>query len=97
MVAPITAAERATLATALPRWSLVPDRDALHRRWVFSDFNAAFGFITRVALLAEPHQHHPEWSNVWTRVDITLTTHDVGGLSARDAAMAAAIDGMLQD
>ncbi len=94
MVAPITAAERATLATALPRWSLVPDRDALHQRWVFSDFNAAFGFITRVALLAEQHQHHPEWSNVWNRVDITLTTHDAGGLSLRDLHLATAIDAL---
>jgi 4a-hydroxytetrahydrobiopterin dehydratase len=58
----------------------------------FADFNAAFGFMTRVALVAEKLDHHPEWSNVWNRVTITLTTHDAGGLSGRDLALAEAID-----
>ena len=67
-------------------------RDAIARRFVFPDFSAAFGFMTRVALLAEAADHHPEWSNVYNRVDILLTTHECGGLSARDVAMARAID-----
>ncbi|MDG6719360.1 4a-hydroxytetrahydrobiopterin dehydratase [Staphylococcus aureus] len=67
----------------------------MSRRFVFSDFNEAFGFMTRVSLLAEKADHHPEWSNVWNRVDIVLTTHDAGGLSARDIAMAEAIDALV--
>ena len=61
------------------------------RRFTFADFSEAFAFMTRVALLAEKADHHPEWSNVWNRVDITLTTHDAGGLSARDVDLAKAI------
>ena len=92
MPARLTAAERGTLATTLPAWRILPDRDAIARSFTFADFSAAFGFMARVALLAEQHNHHPEWSNVWNRVDITLTTHDAGGLSALDLALAAAID-----
>lgn len=73
-------------------WSPVPGRDAAHKSFKFADFNAAFGFMTRVALAAEKTDHHPEWSNVYNRVEITLTTHDAGGLSARDAALARAIE-----
>ena len=62
------------------------------RRFVFADFAEAWGFMTRVALLAEKADHHPEWSNVWNKVDITLSTHDAGGLSARDIELAKAID-----
>jgi 4a-hydroxytetrahydrobiopterin dehydratase len=62
----------------------------------FADFSEAFAFMTRVALLAEKADHHPEWSNVWNRVDILLTTHDAGGLSTRDIAMAQAIDALIQ-
>ena len=76
----------------LPHWRAAEGRDAIVRSFKFADFNAAFGFITRVALLAEQHQHHPEWSNVWNRVDITLTTHDAGGRSLRDLHLATAID-----
>ena len=68
--------------------------EGLTRRFIFPDFVAAFGFMTRVALLAEKADHHPEWSNVYNRVDILLTTHDAGGLSERDIAMARAIDAM---
>jgi 4a-hydroxytetrahydrobiopterin dehydratase len=85
-------AERAGLAERLPGWRLVEGRDAIARRFEFADFSAAWGFMARVALLAERMGHHPEWSNVWNRVDIVLTTHDAGGLSARDVALAEAID-----
>jgi 4a-hydroxytetrahydrobiopterin dehydratase len=91
-IALLTAAERAALPTRLPAWSLAPGRDAITRTFRFTDFNAAFGFMARVALLAEKHDHHPEWFNVWNRVEITLSTHDAGGLSLRDVALAEAID-----
>lgn len=91
-LAKLTDAERATLGVRLPDWSMVPGRDAIQRRFTFADFNAAFGFMARVALLAERQDHHPEWFNVWNRVDITLSTHDAGGLSLRDIALAEAID-----
>jgi 4a-hydroxytetrahydrobiopterin dehydratase len=86
---------RAALSITLPHWHRLPDRDAIHRAWRFADFNAAWGFMARVALLAEKHDHHPEWSNVWNRVEITLSTHDAGGLSARDVALAQAIDALV--
>lgn len=94
MTKKLTDADRAELAATLPGWSLVEGRDALHRRMVFADFSHAWGFMSRVALLAEAAQHHPEWSNVWNRVDITLTTHDAGGLSDKDVALALAINGL---
>ena len=86
--------EVAALLTELPDWTLRADGKALERSFKFADFNAAFGFMTRVALYADKHDHHPEWSNVYNRVEITLTTHDAGGLSARDAAMARALAAM---
>lgn len=92
MVPPLTAAERAALPTTLPSWALVAGRDAIERRWAFPDFRAAFGFMAQVALLAEQHDHHPEWSNVYGRVHVVLTTHDAGGLSLRDVRLARAID-----
>ena len=73
----------------LPGWTAVEGRDAITRRFSFRDFNAAFGFMTRVALYADKADHHPEWFNVYNRVEITLTTHDAGGISVRDAAMVA--------
>ncbi len=84
--------ERVALASRLPRWAMTPDRDAIHRSFRFADFSEAWGFMARVALLAQAQDHHPEWSNVYSRVEITLTTHDAGGLSARDVALAEAID-----
>ena len=83
------------LLAELPDWALREDGKAIARTFKFGDFNAAFGFMTRVALYADKHDHHPEWSNVYNKVDITLTTHDADGLSARDAAMARAIAAML--
>ena len=91
----LTEAERNDALGALPEWRLREDGLAIERALKFKDFNEAFGFMTRVALLAEKHDHHPEWSNVYNRVAITLTTHDAGGLSARDVAMARAIDALV--
>lgn len=86
--------ERAELIAGLPQWHLVDGRDAIVRRFRFKDFGEAFAFMTRVALIAEKQDHHPEWSNVYDRVEIVLTTHDAGGLSARDVRMARAIDAL---
>lgn len=90
-IARLSDAEVATLLAECPEWTLRGDGLAIEREFKFADFNAAFGFMTRVALYADKHDHHPEWSNVYNRVNVTLTTHDAGGLSARDAAMARAI------
>lgn len=78
------------LPTELPGWALVDGK--LHREYRFTDFIGAFGFMTRVALAAEAMNHHPEWFNVYNRVSIDLTTHDAGGISERDFALAAKID-----
>ena len=91
-IAKLTDAERDTALADLSGWSLRADGLAISRRFIFADFSEAFAFMTRVALLAEKADHHPEWANVWNKVDITLTTHDAGGLSARDVEMARAID-----
>jgi 4a-hydroxytetrahydrobiopterin dehydratase len=85
---------RAKALTGVPQWSPVTGRDAIHRSFKFKDFNAAFGFMVRAALIAEKLDHHPEWSNVYNRVDVTLTTHDAGGLTALDFKLAAAMDGL---
>jgi len=92
----LTEAERADALDALSDWDYDDARDAITRRFTFADFSAAFAFMTRVALYAEKHDHHPEWSNVWNRVDILLTTHDAGGLSHRDVAMAEAIEALVE-
>lgn len=91
-VALLTDEERASWLEALADWSLTRDGDAIARTFEFSDFSEAFAFMARVALLAEKRDHHPEWSNVYNRVEITLTTHDAGGLSLRDVHMAKKID-----
>lgn len=96
MVEQLSEAERADALDGLPDWDYVEERDAIARRFTFADFNEAFGFMTRVALLAEKANHHPEWSNVWNRVEITLTTHDAGGLSERDIELAEAIEALLE-
>jgi 4a-hydroxytetrahydrobiopterin dehydratase len=84
-------ARKAALA-ALKDWKDVPGRDAIRRNFAFADFNAAWGFMTRVALAAEKADHHPEWSNVYNKVEIVLSTHDAGGLSDKDVALAKFID-----
>jgi 4a-hydroxytetrahydrobiopterin dehydratase len=94
-VARLTDEERAGLAALLPEWRMVEGRDAIARSFRFKDFSEAWGFMCRVALAAEAQDHHPEWSNVWNRVEITLTTHDAGGLSARDLRLAKAIDALV--
>ena len=76
----------------LQGWHDVAERDAIMKSFKFADFNAAFAFMTKVALQAEKMDHHPEWSNVYNRVEITLTTHDAGGLSDKDVTLAAFID-----
>ena len=94
-IARLSKSEVATLLAEHPDWTLREDGKALTRNFKFGDFNAAFGFMTRVALYADKADHHPEWFNVYNRVEITLTTHDAGGLSARDAAMVRAIAGIV--
>jgi 4a-hydroxytetrahydrobiopterin dehydratase len=95
MVEKLSPEARAALPAELPEWRPAEGRDAIRRAFRFRDFAEAWGFMSRVALLAEKQDHHPEWSNVWNRVEITLTTHDAGGLSARDVALARAIDGLV--
>jgi 4a-hydroxytetrahydrobiopterin dehydratase len=95
MIAQLDDDERAAALDELDEWDYDEARDALSRQFVFADFSEAFAFMTRVALLAEKADHHPEWSNVYNRVDIVLTTHDAGGLSARDVDMARAIEAVL--
>ena len=94
-IAELTTAEREALLAAHSGWALARQGKAIERHFKFDDFSEAWGFMARVALLAEKHDHHPEWFNVYNRVEITLTTHDAGGLSRRDADMAAAIDALV--
>jgi 4a-hydroxytetrahydrobiopterin dehydratase len=83
---------RKTAMTRLKGWSEVEDRDAISKKFVFADFNAAFGFMTRAALIAEKMDHHPEWFNVYKTVEVTLSTHDAGGVTDKDIALAEAMD-----
>ena len=92
MAQKIDAAQRSAALAALTGWTLVDGRDAITRTFKFADFSVAFGFMTRVALAAEKLDHHPEWLNVWNRVEITLSTHDAGGLTERDIKLAKIID-----
>jgi 4a-hydroxytetrahydrobiopterin dehydratase len=88
----LSAAERKSALARLKGWNEVKDRDAISKTFVFADFNQAFGFMTRVALVAEKLDHHPEWFNVYKTVEVTLSTHDAGGLTERDIKLAAAMD-----
>ena len=88
----LTPQDRAEILPKLKGWQRVDGRDAISKRFIFTDFNQAFGFMTRVALEAEKMDHHPEWSNVYRTVDIVLTSHDVKGVSERDIALAETID-----
>ena len=92
MVNPLSPEERDAFFRNNPGWTAVEGRDAAFKSFQFADFNAAWGFMTRVALAAEKADHHPEWFNVYNKVEITLTTHDAGGLSERDVRFAAFID-----
>ncbi|NJS14379.1 MAG: 4a-hydroxytetrahydrobiopterin dehydratase [Sphingopyxis sp.] len=93
-LARINETERAALLARFPAWSHEPERDALVREFRFADFARAFGFMSAVAIVAEKQDHHPEWSNIYNRVAILLTTHDAGGLSARDGTLAEAIEAL---
>ena len=88
----LEAAARAKAFADLPEWREADGRDAITRKFVFKDFNEAFGFMSRVALLAEKMDHHPEWFNVYRTVEVTLATHDAGGVTEKDIAMAKAMD-----
>jgi len=89
----LNGSQRSDLASTHPNWSV--DGEKLRRDFQFRDFVDAFGFMSQVALLAEARNHHPNWSNVYNRVTIELTTHDLGGLSTLDTELAIAIDGLL--
>lgn len=86
--------ERTQALARVPAWTPVNGRDAISRSFKFKDFNAAFGFMTRAALVAEQMNHHPEWFNVWNKVDVTLSTHDAGGLTELDIKLATAMDAL---
>ena len=90
---PLTPDQIESLGAELPAWSLIGGK--LRRELRFADFNEAFGFMSRVALIAEALGHHPEWSNVWNKVVIELTTHDTGGLSNLDVELARRIDALI--
>ena len=92
MTTRLTGDERARALHRLAEWNEVDGRDAITRTFVFADFNEAWGFMSRAALAAEAMNHHPEWSNVYKTVEVTLSTHDAGGLTDRDIRLAAAMD-----
>ena len=94
-VAKLTEKECRAALAQLPSWTLAREGGAMFRKFEFANFIEAFGFMARVALLAEKADHHPEWFNVYNRVEITLTTHDADGLSQRDIDMAKAIDALI--
>jgi 4a-hydroxytetrahydrobiopterin dehydratase len=92
MAQKLTGAAREQALRKLSGWSDVAGRDAIAKKFVFKDFNAAFGFMTRAALVAEKMDHHPEWFNVYKTVDVTLSTHDAGGLTELDVKLASEMD-----
>jgi 4a-hydroxytetrahydrobiopterin dehydratase len=92
VIAKLSAAERRAAMKKLPEWKKVRGRDAIARTFTFADFSEAFGFMARAALEAEKMNHHPEWSNVYKRVEVTLSTHDAGGVTERDIRLAEAMD-----
>ena len=92
----LDAAAREAFLREFPDWREMEGRDAIARRFKFKDFSAAFAFMTRVAMLAEKLDHHPEWSNVYSTLDVTLSTHDAGGVTAKDIEMAKAMEGFFR-
>jgi 4a-hydroxytetrahydrobiopterin dehydratase len=88
----LTGEARKQALARIPGWSEVAGRDAVARKFTFKDFSEAFGFMSRAALVAEKMNHHPEWSNVWRTVEVTLSTHDAGGLTELDVRLAEAMD-----
>jgi 4a-hydroxytetrahydrobiopterin dehydratase len=97
MAQKLTGQARSDALKTLNGWSDVPGRDAIAKKFVFKDFNEAFGFMSRAALIAEKMDHHPEWFNVYNRVVIDLQTHDAGGISERDFALASAANRLLDE
>ena len=91
-MAKLAGAARKDALAALKDWREVQGRDAITRKFVFKDFNEAFGFMARAALIAEKMDHHPEWFNVYKTVEVTLSTHDAGGVTEKDVALARAMD-----
>lgn len=91
----LSSEQRAHFLATFPAWNEVEDRDAVKATFTFADFNEAFGFMTRIAIKADQLDHHPEWFNVYNRVEITLTTHDANGLSSRDVALAEFINSVV--
>ena len=96
MVERLSPDARSAALAALAHWQDVEDRDAITRTFRFKDFNAAFGFMTRCALKADQMDHHPEWFNVYNRVEVTLSTHDCDGLSERDVELATFMDSVAE-
>jgi 4a-hydroxytetrahydrobiopterin dehydratase len=92
MATKLTGETRGKVLAELTGWRVVEGRDAIAKSFRFKDFNQAFAFMTRIAMMAEKMDHHPEWSNVYNRVDITLSSHDAGGLTERDVRLAKFID-----
>ena len=92
MAAKLTGSARQSALAKLDGWSEVKGRDAITRQFMFKDFNEAFGFMARAALIAEKLAHHPEWFNVYNKVEVTLATHDAGGVTERDMKLAEAMD-----
>jgi 4a-hydroxytetrahydrobiopterin dehydratase len=92
MAAKLDSGQRAAALAKLKGWADVPGRDAMTKKFVFKDFNEAFGFMTRAALVAEKMDHHPEWFNVYKTVEVTLSTHDAGGVTELDIKLAEAMD-----
>src|SRR5262245_21740935 len=92
MVEKLTGSARTAALAKLSGWSEVKGRDAITRQFTFRDFNEAFGFMARAALIAEKLDHHPEWFNVYNKVEVTLATHDAGGVTERDITLAQAMD-----
>jgi 4a-hydroxytetrahydrobiopterin dehydratase len=92
VIAKLKPTERRAALKKLPDWKKVRGRDAITRTFIFADFSEAFGFMARAALAAEKMNHHPEWSNVYKRVEVTLSTHEAGGLTERDLRLAEAMD-----
>jgi 4a-hydroxytetrahydrobiopterin dehydratase len=92
MQALISASQRDSLPIECPGWSLLPSRDALQKIFIFKNFKDAFSCMSEIAIIAEEINHHPEWFNVWNRLEVTLSTHDSGGLTGKDIELAKAID-----
>ena len=94
MVERLSAEARKQALQGLPGWAEMAGREAIGRTFTFKDFSQAFGFMARVALVAEKHDHHPEWKNVYKTVEVVLATHDAGGVTSRDVELAKAMNGI---